>query len=433
MQQQHSAKFLRHRKFLLVLPVLVIPFVTMAFWALGGGTSAVLNGEDLSNKTGLNLDLPGANLKEDDAVDKLGYYEKAASDSARLRELMKGDPYFDSNLHEEDSIPKMLLPTQYPQLSSPYSMNPALQGSSSDIGKYIDPNEAKVYQKIAQLNSALNDGPTHNNPVDENYQSTTSEPTTNNEDGARIEQMMQKMNKSEGSSEDSEMKQLNGMLEKILDIQHPDRMQEKMKEKSLQNRDVVFTVTVDDSKMSISLLDTATKKVHNPTDGFYGWSNQQSKESAQNAIEAVVHETQTLVNGAIVKMRLLNDIYINGHLISKENFVYGTVSLNNERLEINIGSIRDEHSLFPVKLEVYDMDGLPGLYIPGAITRDVTKQSTDNAIQSVALSSLDPSIGAQAASAGIEAAKTLLSKKVKLIKVQVKAGYKILIKDNNQQ
>src|SRR4051812_29986654 len=81
----------------------------------------------------------------------------------------------------------------------------------------------------------------------------------------------------------------------------------------------------------------------------------------------------------------------------------GLPSLNNERLEVSINSIRDENSLFPVKLEVYDMDGLPGIYIPGAITRDVTKQSTDNALQSVALSSLDPSIGAQAASAGIEA------------------------------
>jgi hypothetical protein len=83
-------------------------------------------------------------------------------------------------------------------------------------------------------------------------------------------------------------------------------------------------------------------------------------------------------------------------------------------------------------MEVYDMDGLAGIYIPGAISRDVAKQSTDNALQSVALGSLDPSLGAQAASAGIETAKNLLSKKVKLVKVQVKAGYRILLKDKQQ-
>jgi hypothetical protein len=46
--------------------------------------------------------------------------------------------------------------------------------------------------------------------------------------------------------------------------------------------------------------------------------------------------------------------------------------------------------------------------------------------------SLDPSVGAQAMSAGIEATKTLLSRKVKLIKVMVKAGYKIYLKDDNR-
>ena len=37
MENKHSAKFLRQRKMLLVLPLMVIPFITMAFWALGGG------------------------------------------------------------------------------------------------------------------------------------------------------------------------------------------------------------------------------------------------------------------------------------------------------------------------------------------------------------------------------------------------------------
>jgi hypothetical protein len=46
---------------------------------------------------------------------------------------------------------------------------------------------------------------------------------------------------------------------------------------------------------------------------------------------------------------------------------------------------------------------------------------------------MDPSLGAQAASAGIQAAKTLISKKVKLVKVTVKAGYQVLLRDNNQK
>ncbi len=85
-----------------------------------------------------------------------------------------------------------------------------------------------------------------------------------------------------------------------------------------------------------------------------------------------------------------------------------------------------------MSLKVYDLDGLEGIYIPGAITRDAAKQASAQSIQDVQLYSMDNSLGVQAATAGIEAAKGLFSKKSKLIKVTVKAGYQILLKDANQ-
>ncbi|HJS53107.1 MAG TPA: conjugative transposon protein TraM, partial [Chitinophagaceae bacterium] len=71
--------------------------------------------------------------------------------------------------------------------------------------------------------------------------------------------------------------------------------------------------------------------------------------------------------------------------------------------------------------------------IPGAITRDVAKQSVDNSLQLMELSTMDHSLKAQATSAGIGAAKSLLSKKVEQLKVMVKAGYKVLLRDKNIQ
>ena len=72
-------------------------------------------------------------------------------------------------------------------------------------------------------------------------------------------------------------------------------------------------------------------------------------------------------------------------------------------------------------------------HIPGAINRDVAKASADRSLQTLGVASLDDSWGAQAAGAGIEAAKSLLSKKVKLVKVVVKAGYMVLLRDENQK
>ena len=81
----------KQRKLLLVLPLLAIPFLTMAFWALGGGKGK----EKMAvNGPGLNLDLPDARLQEDKLMDKLSFYEKADKDSMRMAEWMRSDPYY---------------------------------------------------------------------------------------------------------------------------------------------------------------------------------------------------------------------------------------------------------------------------------------------------------------------------------------------------
>lgn len=147
----------------------------------------------------------------------------------------------------------------------------------------------------------------------------------------------------------------------------------------------------------------------------------------------MVHENQTIVTGSTIKLRLLNDIKVNGMVIPKDSFVYGAASLDGERLGVKIGSIRYRNSIFPVELVVFDLDGLDGIRIPGAITRDVAKQSADRSLQAIGMTSLDPSIGAQAAGAGIEAVKSLVGKKVKLVKVMVKAGYSVLLRDEKQK
>lgn len=421
MKEKHSARFLRQRKMMLVLPVLVLPFVTMAFWALGGGQGDGSNNIS-ANNSGLNLQLPNANLKDDKNADKLSFYNEADADSLKRQELLRNDPYYkDSILGKQDAL---LTDTSFHISSSPlYSgLN------QSPYNKSADASEQKIYQKINEINKQLNQADTETR-----FSNYTNQTAGGNEQFStevdRLQDMMQQMNGSPDA--DPEMDQLNGTLEKILDIQHPDRVKEKLKEKSLKNKEQVFIMSKQPVKNNISLLDTSKNKM--PAENkFYGVEEDKDSDE-QNTVEAVVHQTQTLVNGAIVKMRLLNDIYLSGSLIPKGNFVFGTAELNDERLEININSIKNNNSLFTVKLEVYDMDGLPGIYIPGAISRDVAKQSADNSLQLMELTSMDPSFKAQAAATGINAAKSLLSKKVKQVKVLVKAGYKVLLRDKSIQ
>jgi conjugative transposon TraM protein len=410
---------------MLVLPVLIIPFVTMGFWALGGGQGQAKNNLADSSK-GLNLQLPDANLKDDKNADKLSFYNQADADSLKREELLRNDPYYKDSINSRINT----IMSKNGNLLSTAPVNRGL--NPSPYNKTADANEQRIYQKINEINKQINQPdigtqPNNSNPNQPATNNDSNEPFSNEVD--RLQSMMQQMS---GSPEaDPEMQQLNGTLEKILDIQHPDRIKEKLKEKSLKNKEQVFIVTKNFVKNNISLLDTGKGK-SNAENKFFGVEEDANSEE-QNTVEAVVHQTQTLVNGAVVKMRLLNDVYLNGSLVSKGNFVFGIAQLNDERLEISINSIRNNKSLYPVKLEVFDMDGLAGIYIPGTISRDVARQSADNGLQLMELTSMDPSFKAQAAATGINAAKSLLSKKIKQVKVLVKAGYKVLLKDKSIQ
>lgn len=427
-KQVKTPKMIRQRRFLLVLPLLALPFMTMIFWALGGGKVEKVEAQAAAKK-GFNINLPDANLKDDKPMDKMSYYNQAQLDSVKFSELVKNDPnYKNIGLTDTDEyLPNGEDTFQLP--ANKRGLNTSLYGSHG----HNDPNTDKIYRKLAELDNEMNKpvpAPTEDDQYDMYSRRNSNNTAVSSSDVDRLEQMMNTMNQPTG--EDPEMKQLNGMLDKILDVQYPDRVQERLKQASEANRGQVFAVSSKKKDNNITILDTDHVTGSTPN-GFYSLTGTTAIADSQNAIQAVIHETQTIVDGSTVKLRLLNDVFINGVRIPKDNFLFGIASLRGERLGIKINSVRYNNSLFPVELSVYDMDGLDGIYIPGAITRDVAKQSADRSMQAIGLTSLDPSWQAQAAGAGIEAAKTLFSKKVKLIKVTVKAGYQVLLKDEKQK
>lgn len=435
----HSQKFLQQRRFYMVLPLLVTPFITMIFWALGGGQGTPVQAQEV--KSGLNTELPGAHFdKEDELWDKFALYEQAKRDSLKYEEARRNDPYYVvatlTGKSSPDTIPK-----------EESKLNTSL-GSKNKYAQ-MDQNEAMINQKLEQLSRTLNqtDQPVktvQKSSLTENDVTASGNGMT--EDVDRLEKMMQIMAGSD--TNDPEMQQIESMLDKILDVQHPERVREKIREQSAQQKQNVFPVEAAIISDNISLVegiapqvlmtnvDSTSDAIYTPqviSNGFYGLDDDlQSGNENSNAIQAVIHDTQTVVAGSTVKLRLLTDVYINGQLVGKDQFVFGTCAISGERLTISINSIRDEHSLLPVSLAVFDLDGMEGIYIPGAITRDAAKQASSQSIQDVQLYSMDNSLGVQAATAGIEAAKGLFSRKAKLIKVTVKAGYQVLLKDKNQ-
>lgn len=419
---RQSQAFLRKRKMMLVLPLLVIPFLTMGFWALGGGRNQQTGTKP--QMQGLNLNLPDANLKDDGMADKLSFYDKADKDSVKRGEYMRSDPYYkagkDTVGPSANQLEGMVNHTaaKYNQRLNPSPYEP----SHNDA-------EQKLMQKLAMLEQELN------KPKDKvGSANTENEKAAQSDDFSehvnRLEVMMQGM--STGKTEDPEMQQLGNTLDKILDIQHPDRVKDRIKEKSVKQKGQVFTVQSSFVPNNIGLIETAQKQNGTPI-GFYSIDDPNQTMTEDNAIEAVVSGTQNLINGAILQLRLATDVYINGILIPRGNPINGVVTLNNERLQAEITSIRYGKSLLPVSLNIFDLDGLPGIYIPGAISREVAKNAAENNLQLLDMALLDPSLKAQVATAGISTAKNLLSRKIKQVKVTVKAGYKVLLKSKDVQ
>ncbi|MGE7775222.1 conjugative transposon protein TraM [Chitinophaga sp. NPDC101104] len=411
-----------------LLAVFFIPLAAIIFYSLGGG-SADADPKQATN--GLNSHLPSPS-REDKEMDKLDTYKKAAADSAKLKEEEN------SKLLDYFSMRKQALPapSETGAVESPFS--PGTDAYANTDDRLLPParrNEKQLSaleNKLQRIQRTIDQQP---EPVETPYNiAAPPDPAI-----SHLENMMSSLQQS--SNANPELDQMNNMLHTILDIQHPDRVVQRAKQQSLQKAGAAFPVSsvpkIATSAYFGGLTVTADTgnpaKLRSPSGSvFYGSRNAlDTSFNRYQAIQAAIHEQQTLVSGSTVKMRLLQPVYIDGRLIPEGTFLFGSCQLTGERLTIDVTSIRNGNALYPVKLTVYDLDGNAGIRVPGSINRDASKQSADQAIQSAAIGTLDPSLGAQAASAGIETARKLLSKKIRLIRVTLSADYPVLLSSND--
>jgi conjugative transposon TraM protein len=119
-------------------------------------------------------------------------------------------------------------------------------------------------------------------------------------------------------------------------------------------------------------------------------------------------------------------------IIPSNTLVSGTAKIVNERLDISVASLEYEGMIIPVELRVYDADGLQGIFIPGTQEVNAAKEIAANMGTSAGTSvNLSNDAGEQfVADMGrslIQGASQLFSKKMREVKVNLKAGYKIFL------
>ncbi|MBV9986839.1 MAG: conjugative transposon protein TraM [Chitinophagaceae bacterium] len=344
-----------------MLPVIVVPFLTLVFWILGGGKG---NGSARVAMSGLNMRLPNAMVDKDSARDKLAFYMVAEHDSSKRAEQLRIDPY------RKDFVPEVR-----------YQVNREVREAGE--GRHV----SRRYK---------NERPFVSQPL---------------EDASNIPER-----KPVVKVADPELEAINGMLDKLTALQQP------------KSAHVAREGAVEVKSGEAGSDDYFGKRMVDHRGRFLDEAT-----VANTGIVAVVPCAQVLQSGSIVKLELTTAVSVGGAVLAGGSLIYGVAALAGERLLINIVSVRVGDRILPVQLSVYDFDGMEGIYVPGSLARDVIKESADGAVQSTGIAGFDLSLKTQVAAAGIGAAKSLLSRKVKAVRVQVEAGYRVLLRDNQQK
>ncbi|RKR83348.1 conjugative transposon TraM protein [Mucilaginibacter gracilis] len=349
--EQQTIQFRRKRKFLLFLPLFLIPFIALIFYAMGGGQGGQ---QTAAVQKGINASLPGATFEKGKAPeDKFSLYEKQKRDSINAKQ------------HDASGF------------ISGMGFDTARLSSSPKPEESV----AQINQKLARINREVNRPAA---PVNYSERSNSTDAQTE-----KLQQMVEALKKS--NTEDPELKQIDGLMNKLLDLQHPERVSAKLKQRP----------------DSLSREDTAFK-----------------------AIPAIIDGNQKVAPGGVVKLRLSDTIHLGKLIIPKGQLLFGACSITNQRLLLDIRNIRLGTAIIPVNLTVFSLDGLTGINAPEAELGEAAGNGTANALSGMQFLSMDQSIGTQAATAGISAATGLLSKKVKKIRVKLKGGVTVLLRVN---
>ncbi len=155
-------------------------------------------------------------------------------------------------------------------------------------------------------------------------------------------------------------------------------------------------------------------------------------QETKNSIRACVYQTVTLSNGKELQLRLQESIRAGNILIPANTILTGSAKIGAERLHITITSIEYAGNIIPVEMEVYDLDGLQGIFVPNSDEVNAAKEIAANMGGQMGSSiTISDDAGSQLAAdlgrSAIQGVSQFFSKKMREVKVTLKSGYKVLL------
>lgn len=165
-------------------------------------------------------------------------------------------------------------------------------------------------------------------------------------------------------------------------------------------------------------------------------------EPEPNLIKAIIDEDVKAVDGSRVRLRLLDEVEINGVVLAKGSYMYATMSgFSQQRVKGTVKSLMVDDELLKVSLTLYDTDGMEGLYVPSSSFRETTKDIASGAMgsnMSINNGSYSNNVaqwGMQAIQNAYQQTTGAISKAIRKNKVKLKYGtfvYLVNSRENNK-
>jgi conjugative transposon TraM protein len=413
---------IQKRKKMLVYPLFFLIFAGV-MWLI----FAPSGDKDEQQTSGFNSELP---VPKDEAIvgDKRTAYEQEAMRS-KQEEKRRSLQDFAFMLSEEENGNQVNIPPVSPDVQeTPSSVQSSRSAMQSSANAYQDVNR--------QLNSF------YEQPVaGVNEQAQT-------EMESRIEELERKLTEAE-AAKSAEDRQLE-LIEKSYQIAAkytpngqgqvtPDGQQIQAVDNTNAMREKVIPKPVSQVHHNVvSLLaapmdnDEFLEQYSKPRNMGFITAAGNEAVAEKNAIRACVYQTVTLSDGKEMQIRLLEPMRAGNILIPANTVLTGSAKIGGERLLITIHSIQYADNVIPVEMAVYDMDGMQGIFVPNSAELNAVKEIAANMGTSMGSSiTITDDAGSQLAAdlgrSAIQGASQYISKKMREVKVTVKANYKVLL------
>ncbi|KUG10563.1 MULTISPECIES: conjugative transposon protein TraM [Weeksellaceae] len=166
--------------------------------------------------------------------------------------------------------------------------------------------------------------------------------------------------------------------------------------------------------------------------GFYTAGSTEQVVQPKNSIKACVHDAQTVVGEAGVRLRLLEPAQTLQRTIPKGTVVTANAKFQNGRLQLKVTSIELEGNIIPVDITIYDLDGQQGLYVPyspemNALTEMAGNMSQTGGTSVMLTQNAGQQVAADLSRGVVQGISGYFAKKVRTPKVTLKAGHQVFL------